>query len=188
MLIHPSIPPRSTGGGLLRRQRASGPPTDQLADLTPGLDGNGRVARPVDNRIDPRVRSGDSITRESGLVVPLTQEVGEDERAQERVAERNGAEQDANEDEQLSERNDPHRSVVVSFDPDLQTLGQRVGLRRTTLGSRRGRRKELRHQSRTSEREGVEERENGVRNESDSNRLRSPPEEGEQKVLDILVQ
>lgn len=115
--------------------------------------------------------------------------MGVDEGGQKCILEGDGTENDADKDDELSICDDLHRGIVVGFNPGLELLGERMRTGCTASSGRWTRRKELREKGRTSESQGVEQRENHVREEGNRNRLPGrPPIDSEQEILNILIE
>lgn len=167
--------------------RAPSEASDDGPRLLPDLVNNRGDARAAGEGGNLSVDGGHGVAGEGALPVALAEEEGEDNGAQEGVLEGECAQDDSDKDEDLGEGDDGHGPVIVCLDPGLELLGKRRGSGGTSGSCRRARRQKLGHQSRARKREGVEQRKYGVGHEGDRNRLGSPPEQGEQEILDILI-
>lgn len=164
------------------------PALHEQLSLIPHVQEHRRVARFADISIDDCSGGHNCFASEGRLVVSLTQEMRKDKWSQKGILEGYGTEQNAEENQNFREGDNFHRGVVVGFDPGLEPLGKWMGLRWSSGSAGWARWEKLRHQSRAGEGQGVEQRKDHVGQESDRNGFRSPPEESEQKVLNVFVE
>lgn len=177
------IPPRSSR----LNDGTAAPPDNQLPHPHPHLTHHWwkrRVAREI---CDTFIRKRNGITCELRMEVTLMEEVGVDQRHHKRVAEHKRAEENTREDDQFGDGHDTHGSVVVSFDPKVKLLRQGMRLRWSSSSERWTGRQELRHQGRTSKRECMEKGKHKVGKQCEGDRPGSPPEDSQQKVLNVLI-
>jgi hypothetical protein len=105
---------RSTSG-LSRCEDGTRPAVHKHEEGVPSLHSSGRRASLANTPIDLAPDLADGLLRERGLVVARAEEVDEDKWRKQAVSPEDRAEEDANEDDQLSICDHTHRLVVVAY-------------------------------------------------------------------------
>jgi len=133
-------------------QSRASPPPNQALECHPALLNNWWYIGPIGIPINLDRDGNDGLPGECRLEEPHANEMRVDDRRQERVAQHDGTDDDANKDENLRVSHYFHGVVVVGSNPDLKLLRKGVRGRRTTCRSWWSGLENLGHHSRTSER------------------------------------